>query len=117
MRILVVEDEFTLADIIKDRLSKEKYIVDIFHDGEEGLNNALTDIYDLVILDVMLPKINGFEILKIMRKNNISAKIIMLTAKSEIEDKLNGLTNGADDYITKPFHIEELVARVNIVRL
>ena len=114
MRILIVEDEYNLADVISTKLKDEKYIVDIATDGEEGLYNALTDIYNLIILDVMLPVVNGFEILKEIRKNNINTKVIMLTAKSELDDKLNGLNNGADDYITKPFHIEELIARVNI---
>ncbi len=114
MRILIVEDEFNLADAIKSRLEKEKYEVDISSDGEEGLYNALSNIYDLIILDVMLPITNGFEILKEIKKNNIESKVIMLTAKSELDDKLNGLNGGADDYITKPFHMDELIARVNI---
>lgn len=114
MRILIVEDEENLADIIATRLKKENYIVDICLDGEEGLYYALNDIYDLIILDVMLPHKNGFEILKEVREKEISAKIIMLTAKSMIEDKLEGLQNGANDYLTKPFHIEELIARVHI---
>ncbi len=114
MRILIVEDEKSLVSIIKDKLTKEKYIVDSSYDGEEGLYNALMNIYDLIILDVMLPKIDGFEILKRIREEKINSKVIMLTAKSEIADKLEGLTNGADDYITKPFHLEELVARINI---
>lgn len=113
MRILVVEDEYNLADIIQTRLKKEKYIVDIASNGEEGLYNALSGIYNLIILDVMLPYINGFEILKQIREEKIDVKIIMLTAKSELEDKLNGFNCGADDYVTKPFHIEELVARIN----
>lgn len=114
MRILIIEDEKSLVSIIKDKLIKEKYIVDYSYDGKEGLYNALMDIYDLIILDVMLPKIDGFEILKRIREEKINSKVIMLTAKSEIADKLEGLTNGADDYITKPFHLEELVARINI---
>ena len=114
MRILIVEDEYNLADVIADALKKEKYSVDISNDGEDGLYNALSNIYNLIILDVMLPYKNGFEILEEIRNNNIEAKVIMLTAKSELEDKLTGLTKGADDYITKPFHIEELIARVNI---
>ena len=115
MRILIIEDEFSLADLIKERLEKEKYSVDISIDGEEGLYNALSNIYDLIILDVMLPKIDGFTILKKIRENDITSKVIMLTAKSMIEDKLKGLNNGANDYLTKPFHMEELVARVNIL--
>lgn len=114
MRILIIEDEFKLADVIASRLKKEKYIVDIFQDGEEGLDNALTNIYDLIILDVMLPKINGFKILEEIRKEKINAKVIILTAKSMLEDKLTGFNYGANDYLTKPFHIEELVARVNV---
>lgn len=115
MRILIIEDEFSLADLIKERLEKEKYSVDISIDGEEGLYNALSNIYDLIILDVMLPKVDGFTILKKIRENDITSKVIILTAKSMIEDKLKGLNNGANDYLTKPFHMEELVARVNIL--
>ena len=114
MRILIIEDEFKLADVISNRLKKEQYVVDISCDGEDGLDNALTDIYDLIILDVMLPKVNGFEILKEIRKNNVKAKVIMLTAKSMLEDKLTGFENGTNDYLSKPFHIDELVARVNV---
>lgn len=114
MRILVVEDEETLADLIAERLKKEKYSVDIAYDGEEGSFSALAGIYNLIILDVMLPYKDGFEILKEIRENEILSKVIMLTAKSEIDDKLIGLKGGADDYITKPFHMEELLARVDI---
>lgn len=113
MRILVIEDEYALADIISTKLKKEKYSVDISLDGEEGLDNALSNIYDLIILDIMLPKINGIEILKEIKANKINAKVIMLTAKSELNDKLLGFEYGANDYVTKPFHIEELIARVN----
>ena len=114
MRILVVEDEFNLADMIAIKLRKEKYNVDVSLDGEDGLDNALSDVYDLVILDIMLPKINGIEILKEIRNNNIDTKVIMLTAKSSLDDKLIGFEYGANDYITKPFHMEELIARVNV---
>lgn len=113
MRILVVEDEASLADIIAIKLKKEKYNVDISLDGEEGLDYALSNIYDLVILDIMLPKISGIDILMEMKNNKIEAKVIMLTAKSSLDDKLLGFDMGANDYITKPFHIEELIARVN----
>ena len=112
-KILIVEDEFKIADVIASRLRKENYIVDVFGNGEEGLDNALTNIYDLIILDVMLPKVDGFKILEEIRREKINAKVIMLTAKSMIEDKLTGFNNGANDYLTKPFHIDELVARVN----
>lgn len=114
MRILIIEDEFNLADVISSRLEKESYTVDISTDGEEGFYRATSNIYDLIILDVMLPNMNGFEILKGIREKEIQSKVIMLTAKNMIEDKLNGLENGANDYLTKPFHIDELVARVNI---
>lgn len=113
MRILVVEDEFKLADLVACRLKKEKYLVDISGDGTEALDNALTNIYDLIILDIMLPSIDGFKILEELKNNDIKSKVIMLTAKSELEDKLIGFSNGAIDYVTKPFHMEELVARVN----
>ena len=114
MRILVVEDEETLADVIATKLRSERYEVDISIDGEDGLYNAMTNIYDLIILDIMLPKMNGLEILKEIKESDIYAKVIMLTAKSELEDKLKGFNTGADDYVTKPFHIEELIARVNV---
>lgn len=114
MKVLIVEDEYNLADVIKERLEKEKLTVDIVEDGEEGYYYASTNTYDLIILDVMLPNMFGFQILNKLRTDNISSKIIMLTARSTIEDKLNGLENGADDYLTKPFHMDELVARVNI---
>ena len=112
-KILIVEDEFKIADVIASRLRKENYIVDVFDNGEAGLDNALTNIYDLIILDVMLPKVDGFKILEEIRREKINAKVIMLTAKSMIEDKLMGFNSGANDYLTKPFHIDELVARVN----
>lgn len=114
MHILIIEDEYTLAELIKEKLTKDDYIVDIETDDEEGYYNALSGLYDLIILDVMLPSMNSFEILKKLREEEIESKVIMLTAKSMLEDKLNGLENGADDYLTKPFHIEELLARVNI---
>ena len=114
MKVLIVEDEYNLADVIKERLEKEKLIVDIVEDGEEGYYYASTNTYDLIILDVMLTNMSGFQILNKLRTDNISSKIIMLTARSTIEDKLNGLENGADNYLTKPFHMDELVARVNI---
>ena len=114
MKILIIEDEFNLADAVSCMLKSKKYSVEIKTDGEDGLEEALTDIYDLIILDVMLPHKNGFEILKELRQEKINAKILMLTAKNTIEDKLVGFNNGADDYLTKPFHMEELMARVNV---
>lgn len=114
MRILIVEDEKKLADVIATRLEKEKYLVDIANEGETGSYLALTKIYDLIILDVMLPLKNGFEILKEIKDNNLDSKILMLTAKSQIDDKLTGFNLGAHDYLTKPFHMDELLARVNV---
>lgn len=114
MKILIIEDENKLAEIIKIRLEQDKYHVDISNDGEEGLYNALSNIYDLIILDVMLPNIDGFSILKELKKNSIKSKVIMLTAASQIEDKLEGFNLGADDYLTKPFHLEELTIRINV---
>ena len=113
MRVLIIEDEYNLADVISESLKKEKYQVDIRTDGEDGYYDALTGIYDLIILDVMLPHMNGFDILKGLREENIDSKIIMLTARGELSDKLHGFSNGANDYLAKPFHIEELLARVN----
>lgn len=113
MRILIVEDEHSLAELVADRLKRERYTVDISYDGEEGLDNALSGIYDLIILDIMLPGINGIEILKEIRKNSMEVKVIMLTAKAELEDRLLGFGSGANDYVPKPFHIDELAARVN----
>ena len=114
MKILIIEDEYNLADAISSMLKKEKYEVDIKTDGLEGLDEALTDIYDLIILDVMLPNKNGFEILKEIRNEKINSKVLMLTAKNTIDDKMTGFNGGADDYLTKPFHMEELMARVNV---
>lgn len=114
MKILIIEDEYNLADAISSMLKSKKYSVEIKTDGEEGLEEALTDIYDLIILDVMLPHKNGFEILKELREEKINSKILMLTAKNTIDDKMIGFNNGVDDYLTKPFHMEELLARVNV---
>lgn len=114
MKVLIIEDEYNLADAISSMLKSQKYDVLIKTDGKEGLEEALTNIYDLIILDVMLPSINGFEILKELRIEKINSKIIMLTALNSIEDKMHGFNNGADDYLTKPFYMEELLARVNI---
>lgn len=102
-----------IAELVENRLKKEEYIVDISFDGDDGLYKALSNIYDLIILDVMLPYKDGFSILKELRESNIDSSVIMLTAKAELDDKLNGFSKGADDYLTKPFHLEELVARVN----
>ena len=112
MRILIVEDEETLAGLIADRLKKERYTVDISKDGEDGSYNALSGIYDLILLDIMLPKKNGLEILREIREEGITSKVIMLTAKGELEDRLRGFSEGANDYLPKPFVMEELLARI-----
>ena len=115
MNILIIEDEYSLADAIAETLKNEKFNVNIKTDGEGGEDEALTENYDLILLDVMLPKKNGFDILKELRQEKIKTPIIMLTAKSEIDDKLNGLEHGADDYVTKPFAMRELIARIKAV--
>ncbi|MBR2444768.1 MAG: response regulator transcription factor [Clostridia bacterium] len=112
MRILIVEDNKSLNDAISEILLEKKYQVDSVYDGSDGLSYGLSDIYDCIILDVMLPKMNGFELLRTLRENKISAPILMLTAKSSISDKVKGLDLGADDYMTKPFSTEELLARI-----
>ena len=115
MNILIIEDEYSLEDAIEETLKNEKFNVCIKTDGEDGEDEALTENYDLILLDVMLPKKNGFDILRYLRQEKIKTPIIMLTAKSEIDDKLNGLEHGADDYITKPFSMRELMARIKAV--
>jgi two-component system response regulator ArlR len=112
MRILIVEDEIHLAEALTQILRKNNYTVDISNDGESGLDNALTDIYDLIILDIMLPKMDGISVLKNIRKEGLSTPVILLTAKGEISDKVLGLDSGADDYLAKPFATEELLARI-----
>lgn len=115
MNILILEDQFSLADAIGESLTAQSFDVTIKQDGLDGEYEALTGNYDLIILDVMLPGKTGFEILKSIRKYEIKTPVIMLTAKSELEDKLNGLENGADDYVTKPFSTKELIARIKAV--
>lgn len=117
MKILIIEDEYSLADAIAETFQKENYVTKIITNGEDGEDEALTNLYDLILLDVMLPKKGGFDILRKLKLEKISTPVIMITAKSEMMDKLNGLENGADDYITKPFHMRELIARVLIILL
>jgi Response regulators consisting of a CheY-like receiver domain and a winged-helix DNA-binding domain len=112
MRILIVEDELPLAEALTQILRKNNYTVDAVNDGESGLDNALSNIYDLIILDIMLPKMDGISILKNIRKEEISTPVILLTARGEITDKVLGLDSGADDYLAKPFASEELLARI-----
>jgi DNA-binding response OmpR family regulator len=112
MRILVVEDEEQLADAIESMLKKEQYFVDKVFDGQDGYDYAMSGIYDLILLDIMLPKMDGLTVLKKLRDNGISTPIMLLTARTEIDDKIKGLDLGADDYLTKPFNKGELLARV-----
>ena len=112
MRILIVEDEESLALKIKQLLESEHYQVDVAFEGDEGLDLALSEDYDLLILDILLPGVSGMDILKTVRQERLSLPVLMLTAKSKIEDKVAGLDSGADDYLTKPFAIPELLARV-----
>lgn len=112
MRILVVEDEQYLAEALSQILSQNNYTVDVSNDGEEGLDNALTGIYDAIVLDVMLPKMNGFDIVRTLRSEKIATPVLLLTAKSDIEDRIHGLDCGADDYLPKPFDTGELLARL-----
>lgn len=112
MRILIVEDEVQLSEALGAILEKNNYTVDRVFDGESGLDYILSDIYDGVILDIMLPKMSGIEVLKEVRKEGISTPIILLTAKGELEDRVLGLDCGADDYLPKPFYVEELMARI-----
>lgn len=112
-KILIIEDEVKIARFIQLELKYEGYEVDICHDGREGLNKVLKENYDLIILDVMLPSLNGMEVLRRIRQiSNI--QVIMLTAKDDVIDKVMGLDIGADDYMTKPFAIEELLARIRL---
>jgi|APHig6443717817_1056837.scaffolds.fasta_scaffold07044_4 DNA-binding response OmpR family regulator len=115
MRILVIEDEVGLADALVHILNQNKYQADACYDGISGLDNALSNIYDLIILDVMLPKMNGFEILKNIRFNKLNVPVILLTAKDEVSYKITGLDIGADDYLTKPFNTDELLARIRSI--
>ena len=112
MRILIVEDELHLAEALTQILRKNNYTVDAVYDGEAGLDNALSNIYDVIILDIMLPKVDGITILKEIRTEGISTPVILLTAKGEISDRVTGLDSGADDYLAKPFATEELLARI-----
>lgn len=112
MRILVVEDEHRIAASIKKGLEQEKYAIDLAYTGTQGYDLASTEDYDLIVLDLMLPGMDGISISRELRKNKIHTPILMLTAKSQTQDKITGLDAGADDYLTKPFSFEELLARV-----
>jgi len=112
MRLLVVEDEKKVASFIKQGLEEEGYAVDVALDGEKGLEMALDEVHDLIILDISLPKMDGLQVLKKLRQQKVNTPVLLLTVRATIEDKVLGLDAGADDYLTKPFAFQELVARV-----
>ena len=112
MRILIVEDETRLAETLRQLMEDQRYQADMVGDGADGVDYGLTGQYDLIILDVMLPKVDGFEVARRLRSAHISTPILMLTARDDISDKIGGLDCGADDYMTKPFDSGELMARV-----
>ena len=112
MKILLVDDERQLTEALSVILKKNNYSVDCAFNGEDGLDMAISGVYDLVVLDIMMPKIDGLTVLKTLRKNGCNCPILMLSAKSEISDKIDGLNLGADDYLIKPFATEELLARI-----
>ena len=112
MRVLVIEDEVRLAATLQDLLELNGYTADVRHDGESGLDEALTGIYDVMILDVMLPKMDGFTVLQRLRASGSAVPVLMLTARSELSDRVEGLDRGADYYLTKPFEPRELMACV-----
>ena len=115
MRILVVEDEKNLNDIIVKKLKLEKYGVDSCFDGKEALDYIFSTDYDAVILDIMLPKLDGFEVLKKIRSQEIKTPVLLLTARDGIDDRVKGLDYGADDYLVKPFAFDELLARIRVM--
>lgn len=112
MRLLIVEDEVRLADTLRQLLNRQGYTADVYYDGVSGLDNATTGIYDLMVLDVMLPGMNGFQVVKKLREAGVATPVLMLTAKSDVGDRIHGLDCGADYYLTKPFEPEELLACV-----
>jgi len=112
MQVLIVEDDVRLAEALKAILEKNNYQADVVHDGADGLAYAESGIYDVVVLDVMLPKMNGFEVVAEMRRKKLTTPVLMLTARDSLRDKVGGLDSGADDYMTKPFAPVELMARL-----
>ena len=112
MQVLVIEDEHRLVRLIRRVLEDERYVVDVAFDGERGIEKAGFGGYDLIVLDIMLPRYNGLEVCRWLRTHNIATPILMLTARDQLEDKVAGLDAGADDYLTKPFDFEELLARL-----
>lgn len=112
MRILLVEDEQHLSEAVAYILKKNHYTIDTVYDGQSGLDYAQTGIYDLIILDIMLPVMDGIQVLQTLRRSHLDTPVLLLSAKSEIQDKVQGLDSGADDYLAKPFSTDELLARI-----
>jgi two-component system, OmpR family, response regulator len=115
MKILLIEDEKKIASFIRKGLEAEGFVVDVSHDGNEGFTIATIRPYDVIILDIMLPGRDGLSILRSLRERKMAVPVILLTARSELNERLEGLNLGADDYLTKPFYIEELIARLHVV--
>jgi len=114
-RILIVDDDTEIRDLLEFDIASSGYFVDVAKDGMEGLQKALNDKYDLILLDVMMPKMNGFDVCKNIRQAKINVPILMLTAKGTIDDKTSGFDNGADDYLVKPFDIQEVLLRIRVL--
>ncbi len=112
MKILIVEDEIRLADALKEIMMESKYLCDVVYNGTDGLDYAINGNYDVLILDVMLPGLDGLSVVQEMRRHGLQTPVLMLTARDEISDKVSGLDHGADDYMTKPFEPRELLARI-----
>jgi len=115
MRILIVEDEESLAKNISDILTNEGYLTDLAFDGEQGLNKVLNEEYNLMILDILLPKLNGYELLRELRRQQNKTPVLILTIKNSVDDRVQGLDSGADDYLIKPFAVPELLARIRTI--
>ena len=115
MRILIVEDEKRLADALCQILTEQKYMTDVVFDGADGYEYAKSGIYDCIILDVMLPSMSGFDMVSLLRRDRISTPVLMLTARDTVSDKVRGLDAGSDDYMTKPFSPQELLARIRVL--
>lgn len=112
MKILLIEDEIKVSNFIKRGLEEQSFFVDLARDGHSGIKKANSAFYDIIILDILLPKIDGYQVCKSIRKNNSTVPILMLTALDSLDNKINGLNAGADDYLPKPFHFDELIARI-----
>ena len=112
MRILVADDEPEMTMVLEALLSREHYSVDVVHDGQDALDYGLAENYDCLVLDIMMPKLDGLQVLQALRAGNVSTPVLLLTAKGQVEDRITGLNSGADDYLPKPFHNGELIARV-----